>query len=83
MRSYKDLNTGKFKIIHEIENKLPLALFDAEWTALGRGKNSKLYLPFTHIEIWIPRIFVILYVVLLILNLWLILPAGLDFVPVL
>jgi len=61
IRSYKDLNSGKFKVIHEIEKELPLSPYDAEWEALGRGKDSKRYLPFTNIEIWVPGIFGILH----------------------
>ena len=57
IRSYKDLNSGKFKVVHEIEKELPLAPYDAEWEALGRGEDPKLYLPFTHVEIWVPGIF--------------------------
>lgn len=64
IRSYKDLNTGKFKVIHAMEQNLPMAPFDAEWEAIGRGENPKLYLPFTHIEIWIPRVFFVFYVLL-------------------
>ena len=57
IRSYKDLNSAKFKVVHEIEAKLPIAPFDAEWEAVERGENPTLYLPFTHIEIYIPWIF--------------------------
>lgn len=66
IRSYRDLNSAKFKVIHEIENHLPLRPYDAEWTAVGRGKDPKLYLPFTHIEMVIPWVFsaVHVYVVL-------------------
>ena len=49
VRSYKDLNSGKFKVIHEIEKELPLSPYDAEWEAIGRGKNPNLYLPFTNL----------------------------------
>ena len=31
IRSYKDLNSGKFKVIHSLEQKLPVAPYDAEW----------------------------------------------------
>ena len=62
VRAYKDLNTVKFKIIHALEEKLPVSLYDAEWEAVGRGEYPKLYLPFTHIEVWIPRLFILLYV---------------------
>ena len=57
IRSYKDLNSAKFKVVHEIETKLPIAPFDAEWEAVERGENPKLYLPFTHIEVFIPWVF--------------------------
>ena len=63
IRSYKDLNTAKFLVIHEIEKKLPLSPFDAEWEAVGRGNKPNLYLPFTNIEIKIPWVFIFLHVV--------------------
>lgn len=59
--SYKGLNTAKYNVVHEIEKKLPLSPFDAEWEALGRGQNPSLYRPFTHIEIGIPWVFLILH----------------------
>lgn len=65
IKSYKDLNSGKFKVIHEIEKRLPLSPYDAEWEAIGRGKNSKLYLPFTKVEMTVPWIFFILHFVVL------------------
>lgn len=65
VRSYRDLNTAKFLVIHEIEKRLVISPYDAEWEAVGRGKNRKLYLPFTHIEIWIPWIFFALHALIL------------------
>ena len=62
IRSYRDLNSAKFKVIHEIEKKLPISPYDAEWEAVGRGKDSSLYLPFTYIEVGIPWIFLGLHV---------------------
>lgn len=64
IRSYKQLNTGKFAVIHEIEKNLPLALYKYEWKILGEGKNKAKYYPFSHIELWIPWIFGVLYFVL-------------------
>jgi len=61
IRSYRDLNTAKFKVVHEIEKHLPVRPYDAEWEALGRGENRKLYWPFTHIENYVPWIFMLLY----------------------
>lgn len=64
LNSYKQMNTGKFKVIHEIENKLPLALFKKEWEHLGEGNNKKLYFPFSHIEMYIPWLFGFVFFVL-------------------
>lgn len=63
LRSYRDLNTAKFKVIHAIESRLPIMPYAAEWIAVGGGKNAKLYKPFSHIEIWIPRLFMGAYTI--------------------
>lgn len=60
--SYRDMNTAKFKVIHEIEKALPLSPYDAEWEAIGRGEQPKLYKPFTHIETGAPWVFILLHV---------------------
>jgi hypothetical protein len=65
--SYRQLNSGKFKIIHELESRLPVAPYDEEWKVLGRGKNSKLYKPLTHVENLVPVCFAILYLFLAVL----------------
>lgn len=62
IRSYRDLNSAKFKVIHEMEALLPVSPYDMEWEKVGEGKNSKLYLPFTHIEIFIPWVFLSIHV---------------------
>lgn len=64
IRSYKQLNTGKFAVIHEIEKNLPLALYKYEWEVLGEGKDDKKYYPFSHVELLIPWVFGTLYAVL-------------------
>ena len=64
LRSYKQLNTGKFKVIHEIEQRLPLFLYGYEWEILEEGKNKKVYYPFSHIELFIPWVFGCLYFIL-------------------
>lgn len=64
IRSYKQLNTGKFSVIHEIEKHLPLALYKHEWEALGKGKDKNKYYPFSHIELWIPWVFGSIYLIL-------------------
>ncbi len=64
--SYRQLNRTKFKVIHEVESKLPISLFETEWELLGKGKNRKKYYPISLIERKIPIIFIILYIVIFI-----------------
>lgn len=62
--SYRRLNSGKFKVIQEIEQLLPLAPYDAEWEVLGGGKDPKRYRPITQVENWVPLCFGVLYILL-------------------
>ena len=55
IRSYKDLNIAKFKVVHEMEKELPFAPFYAESEAV-------LYTPFTEVEMKVPWIFATIYV---------------------
>ena len=64
--SYKQLLVGKYKVVHEMEENLPLFLFKYEWQVLGEGKNIKKYLPFTIVESFIPWAFELIYVVLMV-----------------
>ena len=60
--SYKDLNTAKFAVIHELENQLPVALFRHEWyvsvaTTTEKDEDKPVvrrgdmpYVPLTHLE---------------------------------
>ena len=70
VRSYKQLNTAKFNVIHAIEGRLPLAPYDAEWVAVGRGEDPTKYQPFSHIELTVPWIFGALYLALVLWGLW-------------
>jgi len=68
--SYKDLNTAKFAVIHELEEQLPVALFRHEWYVCGHNRRKKdkevedKYIPLTHLERWIPLMFGVLYLAL-------------------
>ena len=63
LKSYEQLNTAKYKVIGEFERRLPASPYwCAEWKELGEGSNRKLYVPLTHVEEWVPRIFAVLYV---------------------
>lgn len=69
INSYSQLHKAKFKIIHAIEQKLPLALFETEWDLLGKGKDKSKYLSFSKIEKNIPITFIILYTIILVTSL--------------
>ena len=68
--SYKDLNTAKFAVIHELENQLPVALFRHEWFVCGHNRKKRdkpvedRYIPLTHLERWVPVAFAGLYIIL-------------------
>jgi len=61
--SYKDLNSVKFKIIHELEQQMPAALYAYEWRKAEEGRG-KAYYPLSHLERWIPVVFMVLYAAL-------------------
>lgn len=69
IKSYSQLNKAKFEVIHSVEQKLPIALFETEWNILGKGKDKKKYRPLSDTEKIIPITFILLYIVILILSL--------------
>lgn len=65
LRSYRNLNTAKFKVIGRLEERLPARIFyEAEWNELGRGKDYSKYIPLSLIETVIPVIYLLIYVYL-------------------
>lgn len=64
VRSYRQLNSGKFAVIGALETRLPASPFwSAEWTALGKGGDKSRYWPLTHLEQWVPVLFAVSYLV--------------------
>nr|VFK40278.1 MAG: hypothetical protein BECKSD772F_GA0070984_105715 [Candidatus Kentron sp. SD]VFK44415.1 MAG: hypothetical protein BECKSD772E_GA0070983_103725 [Candidatus Kentron sp. SD] len=64
VRSYRQLNSGKYKVVLALEQMLPVAPYDEEWGALGSGEDPKKYSPLTHVEQWVPACFGLLYILL-------------------
>jgi hypothetical protein len=65
LRSYRNLNTAKFKVIGELEKRLPAQIFyAAEWKALGEGKDYRKYVPLSLIETLVPLMFFAIYIYL-------------------
>lgn len=61
IKSFGQLNRGKFQVINTIEQHLKAAIYAAEWEALGRGEDTKTYRSFTSREIWVPNALVVLH----------------------
>lgn len=59
--SYRNLNSAKWLVVHEIEKLLPISPYDAEWAAVERGTNPVLYRPISHVESWVPWVFLSLH----------------------
>ena len=63
IKSHADLNRVKFGIIHELEQRLPAALYRREWQLADEGRG-KSYRTVTTIERWIPILFAAIHVAL-------------------
>ncbi|MFF2629145.1 hypothetical protein ACFVUN_25655 [Kitasatospora griseola] len=68
LQSYRDLNTAKFKVINELEDRLPVKVFTAEWNYLkqdpppvGRRRYAELGVS----ERFVPWIFAAVYLFIL------------------
>lgn len=65
LRSYRNLNSAKFKVIGLMEERLPAgAYYAAEWKALGEGKDLKKYIPLSVVETIVPLTFMVIYLYL-------------------
>jgi hypothetical protein len=63
VRSYRQLNSGKYAVIGALEERLPASPYwRAEWRALGEGKDKAVYWPLTHLEQWVPSVFALTYI---------------------
>ena len=57
IRSYRQLNTGKFDVLRKLEEELPFAFYRMEWERLGEGKDPGKYWKLTVVETFLPAIF--------------------------
>lgn len=70
LKSYRGLNSAKFKVIHNIEEKLPVKLFKDEWDYMDRGTNPKKYLKLSVLEQGIPILFSLLYITIFLVKIF-------------
>lgn len=65
LRSYRNINTAKFQVIGALEKRLPAQMFyEAEWKALGEGKDFRKHIPLSLIETLVPLVFLCIYLYL-------------------
>ena len=57
IRSYRQLNTGKFLALQELESQLAYPFFTKEWELLEQGKEWRRYWKLTVVETGLPLIF--------------------------
>lgn len=69
LETYGILNASKMKVINLIERKLPILLYDAEWQVMSDKLNSKKYVSFTDSEKRIPKIFMGIYTLIIVVIL--------------
>ena len=60
IRSYRQLNTGKFRALHELEKKLSYPFFTREWELLAQGKDRNRYWKLTVVETGLSVTFLLL-----------------------
>jgi hypothetical protein len=66
IRSYRELNSLKFKVIHELEQFLPFPCYDREWEILKNESGTRSYFRLTRIEQFTPYLLMGVYAILLI-----------------
>lgn len=62
--SYKQLNSGKYRVLWQIAEDLPYDPFQMEWDRLKQGDKPDVYIKHTTVEVWWPRVFGFFYAVL-------------------
>ncbi len=64
IRSYRQLNAGKFKTLRHLEKRLAYRFFSREWKVLGEGENVSLYWRLSAAESLVPALFAAVFLVL-------------------
>lgn len=64
INSYRQLNSGKFQVIHEMETQLPFPMYEREMDYLGRGMNAEKYKQLTKVERYVPYLFMLPYAII-------------------
>ena len=68
IRSYRQLNSEKFRVLHDLEKYLPYQFFTLEWDPQSQGKKSNRYWKLTHVEVILPSIFCVVFLALIVYS---------------
>lgn len=71
IRYYRQLNTGKFKALHELEEKFTYPFFTREWELLSEGKDFRSYWKLSVVETFVPGIFFLGFLTLVLIGIYL------------
>ncbi len=69
IRSYRQLNTGKFRALQEIEKQLDFEFLSREWELLREGRDFRTYWKLTVAESILPVMFGLLSLALIVITL--------------
>lgn len=68
IKSYRQLNSAKFKVLHEIEEKFECQFLKKEWELLREGKNPSIYFRLSKVEQLTPLVLIVPYLVIFIYS---------------
>lgn len=68
IRSYRQLDTEKFRVLHELEKRLPYQFFTLEWNPEAERGKSNRYWKLTHVEVTLPFIFFAMFLALIVYS---------------
>ena len=74
IRSYRQLNSGKFKALHELEQELVYPFFKREWEFLAEGKDTKRYWKLTVVETFLPVMLGVGFIAITGITIWSLIP---------
>ncbi len=69
LRSYRQLNTEKFRVLHDMETRLPYQFFTMEWDPESAGTKSNRYWKLSVVETIMPMMFGALFLGIIIYSL--------------
>ncbi len=68
IRSYRQLNTGKFKVLLQLEENISYPFFTREWEFLEEGRKRQTYWKLTLVERSLPIVFFLLSMLSIVLG---------------